>query len=150
MVACRQWRADEERHPPGDPPPARHLNLLQPPARQQRQPLLGGPLPHPQVPTLVPLRPFAALADANAWVLRFVKWYNTEHLHSAIHFVTPDDRHLGRHAAILDNRTRVYEAAKLRHPERWAGSTRNWQPVQSVCLNPERTPRSKESTANRP
>ena len=97
-----------------------------------------------------PSRPFAALADANAWVLRFVKWYNTEHLHSAIHFVTPDDRHLGRHAAILDNRTRVYEAAKLRHPERWAGSTRNWQPVQSVCLNPERTPRSKESTANRP
>jgi len=31
----------------------------------------------------------------------------------------------------------VYEAAKARHPQRWSGTTRNWQPVREVHLNPE-------------
>jgi hypothetical protein len=35
----------------------RHLALLQSPKRQQRQPVLGGPLPDPQVPPNLPLAP---------------------------------------------------------------------------------------------
>jgi putative transposase len=35
--------------------------------------------------------PFADLETARRWVDRFVSWYNTEHLHSAIRFVTPED-----------------------------------------------------------
>jgi putative transposase len=31
----------------------------------------------------------------------------------------------------------VYKAAKAKHPQRWSGTTRNWQPVQVVHLNPE-------------
>jgi len=31
----------------------------------------------------------------------------------------------------------VYEAAKAKHPQRWCGATRNWQPVQLVHLNPD-------------
>lgn len=46
-----------------------------------------------------PQRAFAPRQDAHAWVARFVSWYNTEHRHSAIRFVTPDDRHFGRDAA---------------------------------------------------
>ncbi|MBO0588349.1 hypothetical protein I2484_13735, partial [Sporosarcina sp. E16_8] len=30
----------------------------------------------------------------------------------------------------------VYKLAKQKHPERWAGSTRNWRPHESVALNP--------------
>ncbi|PZX04988.1 hypothetical protein LX82_00998, partial [Celeribacter halophilus] len=65
-------------------------------------------------------------------------WYNTEHRHSAIRFVTPDQRHRGEDVQMLAARRHVYQAAKERHPERWSRGTRNWQPVGSVWLNPER------------
>ena len=74
-----------------------------------------------------------------------MSWYNTEHLHSAIHFVTPDDRHSGRHEAILAGRRRVYEAARRRHPERWTSKTRSWDPIAVVCLNPERDSKVKHA-----
>lgn len=37
-----------------------------------------------------PRLPFASNDDAREWVARFVRWYNTEHRHSAIRYVTPD------------------------------------------------------------
>lgn len=39
-----------------------------------------------------PLRPFADLAAARQWVTDLVAWYNHEHRHSAIRFVTPAQR----------------------------------------------------------
>ncbi|MCY0996424.1 DDE-type integrase/transposase/recombinase [Myxococcus sp. MISCRS1] len=66
-----------------------------------------------------PQRPFASAENAHDWVTRFVGWYNTEHLHSTIRFVTPDDRHFGRETALLARRHRVYQRARARHPERW-------------------------------
>ncbi len=85
-----------------------------------------------------PNRPFASLEEAQRWVQEFVRWYNTLHLHSAIRFVTPDQRHFGHHEAILANRNTVYEEAQRLHPERWSGPLRDWTPVGDVCLNPER------------
>lgn len=82
-----------------------------------------------------PRRPFASLADARRWVEDFVSWYNGEHLHSAIRYVTPDDRHAGRDVAILAARKAVYRAAKTRTPRRWSGETRNWTPIGEVALN---------------
>jgi hypothetical protein len=32
-------------------------------------------------------------------------------------------------------RTRVYEEARARHPERWSGPVRNWEPIKAVILN---------------
>lgn len=84
-----------------------------------------------------PTSGFASLEDARAWVERFVTWYNTEHLHSGIRYVTPDDRHSGRDIDILANRRRVYEQARSRNPERWSRQTRNWNRVEVVYLNPE-------------
>jgi putative transposase len=87
-----------------------------------------------------PRLPFADLASAERWVARFVDWYNSEHRHSAIRFVTPDERHHGREQELLAQRHALYERARLANPERWTGSTRNWSPVGLVVLNPERAP----------
>lgn len=88
---------------------------------------------HPSLPAAG----FATLEEARAWTHRFVQWYNHEHLHSSLRFVTPAQKHDGEDAAILARRAEVYRAAKARHPERWNGrSTRNWSPVRSTTLNP--------------
>jgi len=83
-----------------------------------------------------PSRPFATLAAARQWVTGFVRWYNEEHRHSAIGFVTPAQRHAGQDRELLAAREAVYAAAKARHPQRWSGATRNWQPIRVVHLNP--------------
>ncbi len=85
-----------------------------------------------------PSRPFASLEEAQAWVGSFIEWYNFEHRHSAIRYVTPAERHHGREKQILERRRRIYETARKRHPERWSGKTRNWDQVTTVRLNPER------------
>jgi len=81
---------------------------------------------------------FGGLDEAREWVRRFVLWYNTEHLHSAIHFVTPGSRHLGLDKAILAKRSAVYENAKRLNPLRWSRHTRNWSPITEVRLNPKK------------
>ena len=80
---------------------------------------------------------FASIDDARVWVLVFVRWYNNEHRHSAIKFVTPNQRHNGQDIEILANRERIYEAAKRCNPNRWSGDTRNWERPVDVWLNPE-------------
>lgn len=88
---------------------------------------------HPSYPD----RPFADLDDARAWLLAFVAWYNEEHLHSGIAFVTPAQRHHGLDVAILAHRHDVYERARDRRPERWTRNTRNWEQPKTVFLNRE-------------
>lgn len=84
-----------------------------------------------------PTKPFADLAAARAWVESFVQWYNHEHRHSAVRFVTPVQRHHGLDTHVLAQRKMLYEAARAEHPRRWSGPTRNWQRMQIVHLNPE-------------
>jgi len=84
-----------------------------------------------------PDKPFPLVDDARAWVASFVHWYNDDHQHSAIRFVTPSQRHVGHDVAILAHRVAVYRDARRRHPQRWTRSTRNWTPVSTVRLNPE-------------
>lgn len=84
-----------------------------------------------------PAHAFTDLKQARRWVAGFVDWYNHEHRHSAIRFVTPAQRHTGQDIAILKRRKAVYESAKQQRPERWRGKTRNWDPVHVVYLNPD-------------
>lgn len=86
-----------------------------------------------------PLKPFADVAAARQWVAGLVDWYNPEHRHSALRFVTPAQRHAGLDGPLLAHRKTVYEAARLRNPQRWRGSTRHWQRIQVVHLNPDST-----------
>ena len=91
-----------------------------------------------------PSRPFVSEFQAQRWVDAFVHWYNTEHQHSEIRFVTPDDRHFGREIAKLNKRKEVYEQARQKNPHRWTGKTRNWEPIEVVRLNPERKKASED------
>lgn len=83
-----------------------------------------------------PRKPFENLEAALKWVEDFVRWYNDEHLHSAIRYVTPSDRHAGKDRPLLANRHEVYTKARCRTPRRWTVKTRNWSPVGAVYLNP--------------
>ena len=84
-----------------------------------------------------PSNRFKNIEAARAWVHRFVNWYNEDHRHSGIQFVTPKARHQGDDVALLANRQAVYEEAKTKHPERWKGrGTRNWAHATEVWLNP--------------
>ena len=67
-----------------------------------------------------PSKPFADIEAARAWVTSFVRWYNTQYLHSSIRFVKPADRHMGRDVAILAARQAVYNAARAERPDRWS------------------------------
>jgi putative transposase len=89
-----------------------------------------------------PRTAFDSLLAARQWVGRFVHWYNHEHRHSAIRFVTPAQRHARLDAALLRKRAEVYQAARIARPERWSGGTRNWDPVSIVHLNPEQMNRN--------
>ena len=90
-----------------------------------------------------PEQQFESLRTARQWVNGFVNWYNNEHLHSSIKFVTPAQRHTGEDVAILKNRKNVYQKAKKKHPERWSGETRNWDYIDEVNLNPEKIKQNK-------
>jgi putative transposase len=85
-----------------------------------------------------PGKPFAGLQAARNWVQGFADWYNYEHRHSAIKFVTPAQRHAGEDIQILANRERVYLKARSANPLRWSGDTRNWDTIKEVYLNPEK------------
>ena len=85
-----------------------------------------------------PYKGFSCIKGARDWVLKFVHWYNHEHKHSGIKFISPAQRHAGNGNDIMKRRKAVYAAAKAKHPERWSGSTRNWELPNSVFLNPEK------------
>ena len=85
-----------------------------------------------------PAKGFADLQAARTWAAEFVRWYNDEHRHSGIRYVTPGQRHCGADQAILAARHDLYLKARERNPARWSGTTRDWTPIGAFTLNPER------------
>ena len=85
-----------------------------------------------------PTKPFGSLEEAQTWMHKFVRWYNQDHKHSGLKFVTPSQRHNGQAIAILTQREQVYHEARNKNPQRWSQQTRNWKLKDEVWLNPER------------
>ena len=85
-----------------------------------------------------PANGFADLDTARTWAAAFVRWYNHDHRHSGIRYVSPAQRHAGEDHAILAARQALYSRARALNPARWSGATRNWSPIGAVTLNPER------------
>lgn len=64
--------------------------------------------------------------EARGWVKRFIRWYNADHRHGGIRYMTPEQRHSGEDRTLLKQREALYRKARERHPEQWSGETRNW------------------------
>lgn len=79
-------------------------------------------------------RSFESIEAARDWVAEFVEWYNEEHLHSQIGYVTPMQRYRGEDLAILAERQATYQRARAAHPERWSRSSRAWTRPSDVFL----------------
>ncbi|MFK7872405.1 MAG: IS3 family transposase [Oligoflexales bacterium] len=85
---------------------------------------------------LYPTKPFESVEQAMKWMKIFVNWYNEEHLHSGISYVTPGSKHRGEDKVILNKRREVYAKAKENRPERWSNKVREWSFITEVYLNP--------------
>ena len=85
-----------------------------------------------------PTQGFTTLEAARAWAGDFVHWYNVDHRHSGIQYVSPSQRHEGEDQAVLAARHALYLQAREKNPARWSGNPRNWSPIGAVTLNPER------------
>jgi hypothetical protein len=85
-----------------------------------------------------PAKGVADSAHGRHWAASSVRWYNFDHRHSGIRYVSPAQRHAGEDHAILAARHAVYLQARARNPARWSRHTRNWTPIGAVTLNPEK------------
>jgi len=92
-----------------------------------------------------PSRRFRDLLSVRSWADGFVYWYNKEHRHSGIKYVTPDQRHYGEAEGICRTRQETYEQARQKHPRRWSRSTRDWSQPQKVKVNHPRIPQESPS-----
>ena len=64
---------------------------------------------------------FGSIEDARAFAQTFFPWYNTEHYHSGLALLTPEDVHYGRATSIIEARKEVLMVAYEKHPERFRG-----------------------------
>ena len=62
---------------------------------------------------------FGSLEDGRAFGQVFFPWYNQEHCHSGLGFLTPAVVHVGQAATVRAHRQQVLAAAYAAHPERF-------------------------------
>ena len=86
-----------------------------------------------------PARRFRSLDAVRCWVDGFVEWYNGEHRHSGIKYVTPNQRHFGEADEICAIRQQTYEKACEENPRRWSRPPRCWKQPEVVKINHPRS-----------
>jgi putative transposase len=80
---------------------------------------------------------FGSIAHGRSVSHDLFTWYNDEHHHSGLRYLTPADVHYGRAAATLDVRHRTRVAAYTLHPERFVqGPPRVEILPHAVWINP--------------
>lgn len=80
---------------------------------------------------------FGSQVDARSWAQTFFPWYNDEHHHSGIGYLTPAAVHYGEASRLFAERQQTLNVAYAAHPERFAKG----QPVppalpMAVWINP--------------
>ena len=81
---------------------------------------------------------FESLDHARQWMASFVLWYNQEHLHSSIGYVTPEQIRTGQAEAIFRGRNATMREARMAYPERWGSRPlKHWSVPREVVLNPD-------------
>jgi transposase InsO family protein len=79
---------------------------------------------------------FDGVEHSRCWTADFVNWYNTEHRHSGIGYVTPKQRHEGQDLAIFERRNKTLDRARESFPERWGKRVGVHGADRVVYLNP--------------
>jgi transposase InsO family protein len=78
---------------------------------------------------------FEDVEHARIWFAEFVDWYNNQHLHSGIGYVTPAQRHSGQDLDILSERQKTLNKAYEMFPERFVKGTRELLGNRAVILH---------------
>jgi len=85
-----------------------------------------------------PLR-FKDIEHVREWIADFVNWYNTQHLHSAIGYVTPEQMRSGKAMEIFRKRRECGKSESKRILKCWGKRKPHiWQYTGEVILNPEK------------
>ena len=80
---------------------------------------------------------FGCYEDGLTYCRQFFNWYNDEHYHSGIGFVTPASLHYGDAAAVVALRAQTLALAYASHPERFVkGVPRPAELPTAVWINP--------------
>jgi putative transposase len=80
---------------------------------------------------------FGSIQDGRGYCRRFIGWYNTEHHHSGIGMMTPEDVHYGRAPIIIATRQKTLDKAYSLHPERFVSKPPLHQEVpKEAWINP--------------
>jgi len=80
---------------------------------------------------------FGSIEDARAFCQKFFSWYNQEHYHSGIAFLTPEIVHYGKANDCLKKREEVLAKAYQKHPERFPKGMPVHAPLPTaVWINP--------------
>jgi putative transposase len=79
---------------------------------------------------------FGSLEDARSFCQRFFSWYNTEHYHSGIGYLIPEQVQFGRSKQIVKEREAVLKKAYQRYPDRFKkGIPKPWPLPESAWIN---------------
>jgi putative transposase len=83
---------------------------------------------------------FGSLEDAFAFLRSFVPWYNSQHHHSGIAYLTPESLHYGRANLVQAHRRETLQEAFRNYPKRFGGKppTPPALPV-AAWINPPKT-----------
>ena len=79
---------------------------------------------------------FGSMEDARGFCQTFFPWYNTEHHHSGIGFLTPGQLHYGMAKQIVKERQEVLKRAYQTYPDRFKrGMPKPMDPPEAVWIN---------------
>ena len=80
-------------------------------------------------------RYFKDLNHARSWFADFIHWYNFEHKHSGLQYITPMQKRMGLHFEMFKNRNQVICKARERNPLRWSSKIRQYKISKFEVLN---------------
>ena len=90
---------------------------------------------------------FGSIEDARVWIREYVRWYNEEHRHEGLAFLTPLQVHTGQTEVVLAARQQVLDKAYEAHPERFGKAPKVKRPPKEVWIN---GPKGEESEKSPP
>jgi len=91
---------------------------------------------------------FTGIEHGLQWGREFFPWYNQEHHHSGLAYLTPAQVYRGRAEEVLRAREETLRRAWLAHPERFVnGPPRVQRPPTAVWINPPRDAQNRVTEA---